>query len=309
MTGMGVTDIVYPILGAGRTMAVNNFQYINPVNIYKKLSNIPSLSEQFQATTGITDTGLTQKIKEIFKQKSTDSSGTKVHTVEGADENVPPQQIDEKSSEISTAYIVFTVISSIIALGMISFVINDMIMHPWIVRLIMICVLIVIVILNPLAPFAILVYYFVNAMWKYYNNTTLPDSERKRIIPYLYGFLPLTTMRPVSKIGRIFMSPFTYDPDIDAENLKWDKKEWLYQILRSFPNVKETLAIGGMNSLYKQYTESLGKIHEYDKIIKDGDTENIVRVNPFSQSVAPKLQTQPQTQPQTQSEEATIEKK
>ena len=66
---MGVTDIISPILGAGRTMAVNNFQYINPINIYNKLKNVPSISEQFKIPTDITDTGLAKTIKGIFEKK------------------------------------------------------------------------------------------------------------------------------------------------------------------------------------------------------------------------------------------------
>jgi hypothetical protein len=288
VAGMGVTDIVSPILGAGRTMAMNNFQYINPINIYKKLQNVPSISEQFQIPTGITDTGLAKTIKGIFENKTqTDASGVG-RTVEGVDEDVPAeQQPSTETNEVSVGKIVFIVISSVLAVGAISFVINDMIMHPFMSRLAMTLVLIVLVMLNPLIPFVIILYYFVNAMWKYYINTTLPETERKRIIPYIYGFLPLTTSNPKLLLGRILLAPFHYNPDTDMENMKWDRKEWLKSILGSFPNAKETLSIGGMNALYKQYTESLGKIHEFDRIVKVGDTETVERLNPFTASPQP----------------------
>jgi hypothetical protein len=286
MTEMGVTDIVSPILGAGRTMAMNNFQYINPVNIYKNLQKVPNISEQFQIPTGIKDSNLAKKIKSIFEEKQ---QPVKSKTIEGVDENVPPEQQSEQTSA-STAKIigiVFLVITYVIALGMISFVINDMIMHPWMVRLIMTLVLVIITILNPLTPYAILLYYLLNGMWKYYLNSTLPPSEEKRIIPFIYGFLPYTTKKASTTIGKIFLAPFSYDPDDDMDNMKWDRKEWLKTLLASFPDAKETLSIGGMNGLFKEYQQSLDKIHEFVRVVKTGDTESEIVMSPFTAAPKP----------------------
>jgi hypothetical protein len=301
VAGMGVTDIVSPILGAGRTMVMNNFQYINPINIYKKLQNMPSISEQFQIPTGISDSGLATTIKGIFEKKPQANTSGIRRTVEGVDEDVPAEEQvvapeTTETSELSVVKIVFMVISSVLAFGAISFVINDMIMHPFMSRLAMTIVLVVLVILNPLTPFAIFLYYLISAMWKYYINSTLPESERKRIIPYIYAFLPLTTANPRPLLARIFLAPFHYDPDSDMDNMKWDRKEWLKGLLGSFSNAKETLAIGGMNALYKQYTESLGKMHEFDRTIKVGDTETVERLNPFtapSKPLPPKAEAAP----------------
>lgn len=282
---MGVTDIVSPILGAGRTMAMNNFQYINPINIYNKLKNVPSISEQFQIPTAITDTGLAKTIKGIFEKKpETGTSGVRQRTVEGVDENVPAEETPAKTetTEPNIGNIVFMVISSVVAVGMISFVVNDMIMHPLASRIIMTIVLIGLIIMNPFVPFVILLYYLVNGMWKYYINSTLPESGRKRIIPYLYGFLPYTTANPQQLILRILLAPFAYNPGKYLDQIKWDKNEWLKTLLGSFPNAKDTLAIGGMKTLYEQYEESLGKMHTYIERKPNPDGPEIIELmDPF----------------------------
>lgn len=309
MAGMGVTDLVNPILGAGRTMAMNNFQYINPINIYKKFQNVPNISEQFQIPTAITDSGLVKKIKQIFQEEPKEQTQTPMttRTVEGVDENVPAEEQPATgvTSETKTVGdIVFIVIASILAVGMISFVINDMIMHPLASRVIMTIVLITMFIFNPFTPFVILLYYLINGMWKYYINSSIPESERKRIIPYIYGFLPFTTTKPKTILGRIFLAPFRYDPDEDMENMKWDRKEWLKSLLGSFPNAKETLAIGGMQALYDKYTEFLGKIHEFDRIEEVDGQPVVKRLNPFT--VPPKPAKQEEKKEPKQSGAVTV---
>lgn len=306
MAGMGVTDIVNPILGAGRTMAMNNFQYINPINIYKKIQSAPNISEQFQIPTAITDSGIVKKIKKIFKDEPKEQIQTPIttRTVEGVNENVPAEEQPTPGAfekPKTTGDIVFIVISSILAVGMLSFVINDMIMHPFTSRLIMTFVLITIFILNPFTPFVVLLYYLINAMWKYNLNSSVPENQRKRIIPYIYGFLPFTTTNPQTILGKIFLAPVRYDPDEDMENMKWDRKEWLKSILGSFPNAEATLAIGGMKSLYEKYTEYLGKIHEFDRVENVGDEQVVKRLNPFTAS--------PKSKPEKQEEKKKDEEK
>lgn len=299
MAGMGVTDLVNPILGAGRTMAMNNFQYINPINIYKKIQSAPNISEQFQIPTAITDSGIVKKIKQIFKDEPKEQSQTPTpttaRTVEGVDVDVPSEEQPVPRSfekPKTTGDIVFIVVSSIIAVAMLSFVINDMIMHPFLSRLIMTIVLVNIFILNPFTPFVVLLYYLINAMWKYYLNSTVPDAQRRRIIPYIYGFLPLTTTNPQTILGKIFLAPVRYDPDEDMANIKWDRDVWLKSILGSFPNAKETMAIGGMQSLYDKYTTYLGKIHEFDRIEKIDGKPVVKRLDPFTASPKPKPEKQ-----------------
>lgn len=215
---MGVIDIVSPILGAGRTMVMNNFQKINPVSIYETLQNMPNIREQFQIPTVITDTALAKKIKGIFAKDPPLAPTATNRTVEGVDEDVPAEeQTTEEQApsdgSMTTGQIVFLTLSYTLALGMISFVINDMITHPFISRLIMTIVILVIVTLNPITPYIIFIYYLINAMWKYYSNSQIVPNKygvregAKRLIPYIYGLFPFTTMAPRSTFRKHFSRP------------------------------------------------------------------------------------------------------
>jgi len=294
---MGVIDIVSPILGAGRTMVMNNFQKINPVSIYETLQNMPNIREQFQIPTVITDTALAKKIKGIFAKDPPLAPTATKRTVEGVDEDVPAEeQTTEEQApsdgSMTTGQIVFLTLSYTLALGMISFVINDMIMHPFISRLIMTIVILIIVTLNPITPYIIFIYYLINAMWKYYSNSQIVPNKygvregAKRLIPYIYGLFPFTTMAPRSMFASIFLAPFRYKPDVDIGNMKWDRREWMGSLLESFSNKEATLKIGEMGELCKQYEASLGNIHEFTKMIevKDGDKTNVSfeKQNPFA---------------------------
>jgi len=293
---MGVIDIVSPILGAGRTMVMSNFQKINPVTIYETLQNLPNIREQFQIPTGITDTALAKTIKGIFVKEPPLSPNATLRTVEGVDENVPAEEqtteAQPKSEEsMNIGKIVFMVITYTIAIGMISFVINDMIMHPFVSRLIMTIVLLVIVTLNPLIPYVILIYYLVNAMWKYYSNSRIVPNKygvregAKRLIPYMYALFPFTTMTPNTTFASIFLAPFRYNPEADMGNMKWDRREWMDSLLGSFSNKAATLKIGEMEAHCKQYESSLGKIHEFTKRVEvvEGGNKTVIaeKRNPF----------------------------
>jgi hypothetical protein len=269
MSGMQFRDIVYRALDTGRTILVDNFDYINPVRLYNKITrpNWISLSstEDFEGDT--TDaTGMPDVSGEW---NNISSSATPIVS------NIPIQKVID---------IIIKCLIIGLQLLLISLVTNHAIMHPPIVRAIIFAFTAILVFINPIVPFILIIYYMFYAMWRFYMNTRVDPKDKKRIMPFIYALLPLTTSVPKSTFDSIVLYPFRYSPGDDLKYLVKGHAEWIETLINSFKDAKKTLEIGNMKNMYEEYKSFLNEMHAYE--VKNPDGTYIKKV-PFTQSNVP----------------------
>jgi len=97
-----------------------------------------------------------------------------------------------------------------LALMMTMVVVNDMIMYSIPIRVLFFIFTLTLSLFLPIYPIVLAVLYFFKALYGVYINTAKPGPEKVSYLPYIFALLPIKLTEPESKLGRIFMYPFTY---------------------------------------------------------------------------------------------------
>lgn len=280
MSGMQIRDIVYHALGTGRTILVDNFNYINPVRLYNKITRQNRISlfstEEFEDNT-------TDETDNYLPDTSSMPDVSGMPDMSGEWSNISSSVTPMVSNITIQKVIDITIKCLIIGLQLllISLVTNHAIMHPPIVRAIIFAFTAILVFVNPIVPFILIIYYMFYAMWRFYMNTRVDPKDKKRIMPFIYALLPLTTSVPKSTFDSIVLYPFRYSPGDDLKYLVKGHTEWIETLMNSFKDANKTLEIGKMKNMYEEYKSFLNEMHTYEVKNPDG---TYIKKMPFTQS-------------------------
>lgn len=146
-----------------------------------------------------------------------------------------------------------------------SFVANDMIIYPSMIRAIFFIGTLIITTLNVAYAVLIGLYYGSKYGWDYYNqNLSTDENKPSKSFPTLFAMCPLTTTYYDSKIKRLFLWPFMYQKADNIERREAENNElielmeryWndLNKSFEYLPKVKDEPHIA---ELYKRNKENL----------------------------------------------------
>jgi hypothetical protein len=148
-----------------------------------------------------------------------------------------------------------------------SLVANHLIMNPVIIRVVIFLFTLFSVFVNPLAYFAVTIYYIFFALSRYYYNTTQKSADTKKpLIPYLFAMLPISTTIPTSSFLYVLSYPFTYELPSEVDPLQREYQYHLQSIRESYIDFKEDEGIGQLKSIFNELKEKLGIMHSYYKM-------------------------------------------
>lgn len=119
------------------------------------------------------------------------------------------------------AKIIIPFISLLIAM----FVVNDMIVYPRPIRVIMFITVFLLCIFMPFYTGAFIIYYVFKIIYAWYKRNLSEKifkdgkeiGSKHRYMPKIFALLPITTTQPCSSLGRFFYYAFNY-PKYDSED-------------------------------------------------------------------------------------------
>jgi hypothetical protein len=282
--GMKIVSTVFDALNTGKDFVTNNIQFVNPIKILstERFQTATDVSGQDLSGTKLTSTlskvtdisGNVSKITGYFsKLRGTDASANKVPL--DASGNIPKQSTAVK---IIKGIGIFIYVSLVLLLA--SLVANHLIMQPVFIRVLMFTLTLLSMIINPIIFLGVLIYYIFFACTRFYFNTTLPDGQKKSLLPYQFALLPVTTQKAKTTLGYLLMYPFTYElPELESRLLK-ERNNFLESIEQSFPNFAVMNTLEGFSDLYSKFKDRLNDMHTF----KQTDDKGIeVIQKPFSQ--------------------------
>lgn len=174
----------------------------------------------------------------------------------------PTQQASTTDKVLSWLFWSF---GTILALFAASIVANNLITHPWQIRLSVFLFVLIGSLLSNSILASVLIYYVFLALSRTYYNSTLKDPvTRIPLLPTLFTFLPLTTYVPESWSAQILYYPFSYDPAMRyvGGRLDLEKSIATTNAKNSFYNYDTTMEIGGFKQLFDIWTSGMASLHQ-----------------------------------------------
>lgn len=119
------------------------------------------------------------------------------------------------------------------------------------------------------------IYYLFKGGYSYWLNN-MTDMPKKDIMPTIFALLPITTYKPLSKLGRIFMYPFTYPKtENGAEKLSEIMKNYWQDLQVSFPGIDKVKNMPIFVEGIKKAQDELMHLHD----IKQNNVQQVSELN------------------------------
>jgi hypothetical protein len=142
------------------------------------------------------------------------------------------------------------------------YVSNEMIMYPAPIRVIFFIVTIFAFMFFQPAAIGLILFYIGKAGYNYYVNEMI-GKEKKRIMPTLFAWLPITTYQPEGNLEAFFLYPFTYPKTVaDKEELPKIMEEYQASLDQSFPYLEKIRSLPFVAEGLALIKENMENLHK-----------------------------------------------
>lgn len=150
---------------------------------------------------------------------------------------------------------------------------NEMIVYSPPIRIIFFIFTFLICFFAQTVAIGLAIFYLLKGGYSYYvnNMTTRPKRD---IMPTIFALLPITTFKPLSKLGGFFMYPFTYPKtEKGVEKLPEIMKGYWGDLKESFTSLDEVKNLPVFTARLKTIQEELSHLHD-TVMPKENNTES-----------------------------------
>lgn len=152
---------------------------------------------------------------------------------------------------------------------------NEMIMYPVPIRIIFFVFTLLIGIMVPFYIILLGIFYILKGGYSYWRNN-MTDAPKRHIMPTIFALLPITTTKPLTRFGKIFMYPFYYPKTEDGtKTLQEIMEEYWNDLVASYKYYDTIKNIQPFEDNIKKLEVKLSNLH---KVI-DVQTNNTSNTN------------------------------
>lgn len=157
---------------------------------------------------------------------------------------------------------------------------NEMIVYSVPVRIIFFIFTFLVVFNFSFILWGLTLFYIIKGGYSYFINN-MTDGPKRRLMPEIFGLLPITTYQPTSTLMRIILYPFYYPKtEIDAKELPGIMNDYWISLQESFKDLDKLKSLPIFSENIKKAKVFLDKIHfreysnENNKSIEISETSN-----------------------------------